>query len=85
MFSGPYFPQGTTANDVINKYLTAIGGADKIKTIKDLTVSAKGSVQGQDISFKREYKVPGKMLVLVTLPATPFLNCICTGNPRKVK
>lgn len=61
-------PQGTTANDVINKYLSAVGGTDKIKNIKDLSYSATGSVQGQNISFTREYKVPGKMLVLVKLP-----------------
>ncbi len=62
-------PQGTTANDVISKYIAAVGGADKIKNIKDLSYSATGSVQGQNISFKREYKVPGKMLILITLPA----------------
>ncbi len=62
-------PQGTTANDVINKYLTAVGGVDKINNIKDMSYTATGSVQGQDISFTREYKVPGKMLLLITLPA----------------
>ncbi len=61
-------PQGTTANDVINKYLDAVGGTDKIKDIKDLSYTAKGNVQGQDITFTREYKVPGKMLILVALP-----------------
>jgi hypothetical protein len=61
-------PQGTTANDVINKYLTVIGGADKLKDVKDFSYTATGSVQGQNINFTREYKVPGKMLILVTLP-----------------
>ncbi len=62
-------PQGTTANDVISKYLTAVGGTDKLKDIKDFSYTATGSVQGQNISFTREYKLPGKMLILVTLPA----------------
>ena len=61
-------PQGTTANDVINKYLIAIGGTDKINNIKDLSFSATGNVQGQDLKFTREFKVPGKVLILVTLP-----------------
>ena len=61
-------PQGTTANDVINKYLTAIGGADKINAIKDLSFTAKGSVQGQDVVFSRKYKMPGKMLLEISLP-----------------
>jgi hypothetical protein len=62
-------PAGTTALDVINKYITAIGGADKINSIQDYSYMAKGSVQGQDINFEREYKLPNKMLVKVTLPA----------------
>ena len=62
-------PQGTTANDVINKYLTAVGGTDKINAIKDLSIVATGTVQGQNISFTREFKVPGKMLILVTVPS----------------
>jgi hypothetical protein len=62
-------PAGTTANDVINKYITAIGGADKINGIKDFSYTATGDVQGQNIKFTREYKLPGKMLLEVTLPA----------------
>lgn len=61
-------PQGTSANDVINKYLNAIGGAGKLRDVKDLSYTAKGNVQGQDIVFTREYKVPDKMLILITLP-----------------
>ena len=61
-------PAGTSASDVINKYLNAIGGADKLKDVKDLSFTAKGNVQGQDIVFTREYKVPGKMLIDITLP-----------------
>jgi len=62
-------PAGTTANDVINKYITAIGGADKINGIKDYYYTATGTVQGQNIKFTREYKLPGKMLLLVDVPA----------------
>ncbi|MEO8713193.1 MAG: M1 family aminopeptidase, partial [Parafilimonas sp.] len=62
-------PAGTTANDVINKYITAIGGADKINDIKDFSYTATGDVQGQNIKFTREYKLPGKMLLEITLPA----------------
>ncbi len=62
-------PPGTTAIDVINKYITAVGGADKINSIKDLSYTATGSVQGQDITFTRKYKVPGKMLFNISLPA----------------
>ncbi|MFT4154298.1 M1 family aminopeptidase [Parafilimonas sp.] len=62
-------PPGTTAIDIINKYITAIGGADKINAIKDFTYTAKGTVQGQDLILDRKYKLPGKMLLEVTLPS----------------
>jgi outer membrane lipoprotein-sorting protein len=61
--------QGTTANDVINKYLVAIGGVQKINDIKDLSYAATGNVQGQDIKFMSQYKLPDHMLLMVTLPA----------------
>ncbi|MEP6683402.1 MAG: M1 family aminopeptidase [Parafilimonas sp.] len=61
-------PAGTTANNVIDKYLTAIGGADKINNLKDYSYTATGSVQGQSISFTGEYKKPGKMLLVISLP-----------------
>jgi hypothetical protein len=88
-------PQGTTAIDVINKYLNAVGGTDKIKDVKDFSYTATGNVQGQNISFTREYKVPGKMLILVTLPAMSTtaqklvvngdsVSMISMGNPAPV-
>ncbi|MBS1745961.1 MAG: M1 family metallopeptidase [Bacteroidetes bacterium] len=62
-------PAGTTAIDVINKYINAIGGADQINAVQDYSYAAKGSVQGQDINFLREYKIPGKMLLKIDLPS----------------
>lgn len=61
-------PQGTTANDVINKFLNAVGGTDKINDVKDLSFVAKGNVQGQDIQYEKEYKAPDKLLIKITLP-----------------
>jgi hypothetical protein len=68
ILAGKLVPKGTTANDVINKYLTAIGGADKINNIKDLYYIASGSIQGQNIQFTRKYIVPGKMLLIISFP-----------------
>jgi hypothetical protein len=67
--NGKPVPKGTTANDVINNFLTAVGGADKINSIKDFSYVAKGTVQGQDIQFEKKYKSPDKLLLLITLPA----------------
>lgn len=62
-------PAGVTAESVVNKYLAAIGGKDKLDNIKDMSMKATGSVQGQEVIFSREYKMPDKFKLQVTLPA----------------
>jgi len=39
-------PAGTTASTVIKKYLDDIGGENKLKDVKDLTVTADADIQG---------------------------------------
>ncbi len=62
-------PAGITASDVINKYLKAVGGEDKIKNIKDFAFTAKGEIQGQGIEMVNKFKAPDHMLLMITLTA----------------
>ncbi|MBX7045663.1 MAG: hypothetical protein K1X86_07475 [Ignavibacteria bacterium] len=52
---------GQTADDVVNAYIKAIGGMEKINSIKSAKVSGKFSAGSMDINFTRLYKRPGKM------------------------
>jgi len=63
-------PQGTSASGVINNYLKAIGGADKIKGIKDFYSIASGNIQGQEIKLENKYKAPDHILTTVTLTSS---------------
>ncbi|MEO6845420.1 MAG: M1 family metallopeptidase [Ginsengibacter sp.] len=63
-------PQGMTAKDVIDNYLKAIGGVDKIKRIKDFSYTEKADVQGQQIELVNKYKMPNRMLLTVTLTSS---------------
>ncbi len=63
-------PMGMTAADVINNYLKAAGGVDKIKDIKDFSYSATGNVQGQDIQLMSKYKAPNHSMISVVLTAS---------------
>ncbi len=63
-------PQGLTASTVIDNYLKAVGGKDKIQDIKDLSYTAKGEVQGQGIELTNKYKVPDHMLQSITLTSS---------------
>lgn len=50
-----------TADEVINNYVTAIGGMEKINSIKSARMSGKFSAGSMDITFTRLYKKPMKM------------------------
>jgi len=54
-------PPGLTANEVIKKYVDAIGGADKIYSIVDRTTIMRGSIQGINITIVSYQKAPNKI------------------------
>jgi outer membrane lipoprotein-sorting protein len=62
-------PAGLTATEVINRYVRSIGGADKLKALKDMSMIASGAVQGTDIEMTRKYKAPDKYLLDVYIPS----------------
>lgn len=50
-----------TADEVVNNYITAIGGIEKINSVKSAKMTGKFSAGSMDISFTRLYKKPMKM------------------------
>ncbi|MDN3546796.1 M1 family metallopeptidase [Mucilaginibacter aquaedulcis] len=68
-FSGLPIPAGITASGVIKNYLDAIGGAEKLKNIKDLQVSSTGTVQGSEIQMVTRYRVPDMYYQQITVPS----------------
>lgn len=54
-------PAGLTANQVIEKYVTAIGGKENLQKVKDIETNLSASVQGMEITGIRQQKVPNKM------------------------
>ncbi len=68
-FSGITMPAGTTATTVINKYLDAIGGAEKLRSVKDLTVTSAGQISGIQVQQTDQYKMPDRFSQDVKVPA----------------
>lgn len=62
-------PDNVSANSVINNYLQAIGGKDKLYAVKDMLMKATGDVQGTEVDMVKEYKAPDKYLLDVVIPA----------------
>lgn len=75
--SGKPVPAGLTANDVIQKYITVIGGSAKLYAINDYAMKAEGTVQGQKIEMIRKVKMPNKYLFMISLPA---MNLVATKS-----
>jgi len=65
-------PAGVTAEQVINNYINAIGGAKKLKKVKDETINAGATMQGMPISLDLYFKAPDKMLMQVGSGAMVF-------------
>jgi Peptidase family M1 domain len=67
IMSGIAVPPQITAAKVIQTYIDAIGGIDKINAIQDLSVASQNNVQ--DTVFKiYDYKKPGKIYEHITAP-----------------
>jgi hypothetical protein len=50
----------TTADAVLDKYLTALGGREKLRAMQDMTVSATADIQGRTMEMETKLKMPNK-------------------------
>ena len=58
-------PEGLTAEQVINKYIDAVGGREKLLKVQDETMKLGGAMQGMNISVTIIRKAPNKLYQLV--------------------
>lgn len=65
-------PAGITAETVISKYISTIGGAKKLKKVKDLTIMSSTTMQGMPISIDIYFKSLDKVLVQIGSGAMVF-------------
>jgi len=68
-YSGLPVPDGLTAAGVVKAYLDAIGGADKVKSLNDLTILSSGTVQGATVKSTTKYKSPDKFYQDIIAPS----------------
>ncbi|MCB9289655.1 MAG: insulinase family protein [Lewinellaceae bacterium] len=60
-------PEGLTALDVVENYLSAIGGREALEAVEDMTFKMSTTVQGMAMQMKMQRKVPDKMLMQVEM------------------
>jgi len=57
-------PSGVTAEGVINDYVAAVGGKEKLLGIVDVTISMEATVQGMKLEMTSYTKAPNKYLMV---------------------
>lgn len=65
--SGTVIPAGLTAEKVIENYIKALGGADKLRSITDQVMKMGTEMQGMTIEMTATYKAPNKILVITSV------------------
>jgi len=58
-------PEGVTVEQVLNKYIDAIGGREKILAVKDVTRKLTANIQGMDLKVTIILKDPNKLYSFV--------------------
>ncbi|HEY4336973.1 MAG TPA: M1 family metallopeptidase, partial [Puia sp.] len=61
-------PAGVSATSVIDKYLVAIGGREKLAAVKDLEIVASANVQGQNVIETMRFITPEAATLDIELP-----------------
>ena len=59
--------QGVNASEVIDKYLLAIGGRERLEKVQDLTINMTTSLQGMELAMTMQRKAPNKLLMNVSM------------------
>lgn len=74
----------SSGEKVVADYLTAIGGADKLRTVKDQTLEMKANLQGMQLKMLTQRKPPAKLFIAVTMNGTTINETRLDGEVAKV-
>ena len=73
-------PDGVTASSVVDKYLEAIGGENKLMAVKSLMMTSTAKVQGIDITLVNKVSAPNKTSIVVSGMGQTFQKVIFDGE-----
>ncbi len=64
-------PEGLTPQGVVQDYIAAIGGEERLREVEDLTLEMSTTVQGMSLLVNLQRKAPNKMLNTVEMNGSP--------------
>lgn len=73
-------PAGMTGDEVVLKYIAAIGGEKAFNTIKDIKTVSKGEIQGMALTITRLKKEPGKFKMDINAMGMTMQKVVVNGD-----
>ncbi|MDQ3393653.1 MAG: insulinase family protein [Bacteroidota bacterium] len=73
-------PAGLTGEMVIENYLKAVGGKEKIKALQDVKISAKANAMGRDVELTNATKGVDKSLQSLSMGGMELQKAVISGN-----
>ncbi len=77
-------PAGLTAEAVVENYLAAIGGREKLEALKDVEIDMKMSMQGMTIDAKMYQKAPDKYRMTISMGGSVLSDTKFDGKVGKM-
>jgi zinc protease len=74
--------QEISPKQVIENYITAIGGAKAVSEIKDFSMEMEGEVQGQSVNISVQKKLPNKFFTSVVMDGMGEVNKIIFNGTK---
>jgi zinc protease len=81
--AGMEVAEGVTAESVIDNYINALGGEERIKAIKDITFNMNSEIQGMKLEMKIQQKAPDKYLSSVIVGGSVMQQQVFDGERAK--
>lgn len=78
-------PAGLTATKVMDNYLSAIGGEDKVRALKDIKMVMKSEMQGRELEITIMSKAPNMSLTNVTMDGMAVMTQIFNGTDASIR
>ncbi|UII21977.1 M16 family metallopeptidase [Fulvivirga ligni] len=77
-------PEGLTAEKVIDKYIQVIGGEEAVNKVNTLITNMSADMGGRSLSLKSVKKVPGKMVMEISMGGNVVSKQMINGDQASV-
>ncbi len=78
--AGATVPEGVTASDVLNKYIEAIGGTEKLASIESFAMIAEAEMQGMKLNLEMKKTAKDQFMQDVTVAGNSMSKQVLNGD-----